>query len=250
MPSPPHKHNLEHLTERHAWLRAAVLGANDGIISTACLLAGFIGASASTDDLIFAGIAAILAGSLSMAAGEAVSVASQADAEQAELEIEAKHLKNHPELEEQELTEIYQARGLNPELANQVAKALMTHDALGAHARDELGLSETTAAKPLQAAFSSALSFVAGSVIPFFSATLPAYLMQSREHQILYLFIATMISLIGLGYCSAILSKAPRKRAVIRIFSIGLVVLFISLALGEGTSRLFLTNNPTTTISQ
>ncbi len=94
MPSPPHKHNLEHLTERHAWLRAAVLGANDGIISTACLLAGFIGASASTDDLIFAGIAAILAGSLSMAAGEAVSVASQADAEQAELEIPNSKSKN------------------------------------------------------------------------------------------------------------------------------------------------------------
>lgn len=238
-PHKKHNYNQEHLTKRHAWLRAAVLGANDGIISTACLLAGFIGANASTDALIFAGIAAIIAGSLSMAAGEAVSVSSQADAEQAELEIEAEHLKTHPELEEQELSEIYQSRGLDKKLADQVAKSLMAHDALGAHARDELGLTETYAAQPVTAAVSSALSFLIGATIPFLSVLIPAYFEMTRNNQTFLLFSATMLSLVGLGYYSAVLSRAPRQRAVLRILCIGLGALAISLALGEG-SALFL----------
>lgn len=230
-------HNHEHFTDRHAWLRAAVLGANDGIISTACLLAGFVGASASTDSLIFAGIAAIVAGSLSMAAGEAVSVASQADAEEAELRIEKAHIEAHPEFERQELTRIYEARGLDRELASQVATELMKHDALGAHARDELGLTEEHAAKPLVAAISSALSFLVGALIPFLGVVLPIVLGLGSTAQTASLGGSTLIALIGLGYTSAVLSKAPRGRAVIRIFSLGLAALLISLLLGEGAGQ-------------
>ncbi|QKI90010.1 VIT1/CCC1 transporter family protein [Thiomicrorhabdus xiamenensis] len=161
----------EHLSNKHyshrmGWLRAAVLGANDGIISVVSILVGVIAAGSSKEDILLVGIAALVAGALSMAAGEYVSVSSQSDTEKADLEIERKALEEDWETELAELALIYRERGVSPETAHQVAKELMAHDALGAHARDELGLSEIHTARPLQAAFASAASFISGAGIP------------------------------------------------------------------------------------
>ncbi len=159
-------HREKHHTHRVGWLRAAVLGANDGIVSTASLLIGVAAAEAAHDSVILAGVAGLVAGAMSMAAGEYVSVYSQADTEKADLEKEAKELVLSPVHELQELTMIYIDRGLTPELAEEVAKQLTEHDALGAHARDELGISEVTTARPLQAAGFSAVSFAIGAALP------------------------------------------------------------------------------------
>jgi VIT1/CCC1 family predicted Fe2+/Mn2+ transporter len=148
------------------WLRATVLGANDGILSTASLVLGVAAAHATHANIVVAGVAGLVAGSMSMAAGEYVSVHSQADTEQADLELERKELKADDRGEHKELAAIYVARGLDPSLAKQVAQQLMAHDALGAHARDELGISSTLAARPLQAALASAASFAVGAVMP------------------------------------------------------------------------------------
>ena len=155
-----------HKSERIGWLRAAVLGANDGIVSTASLVVGVAASGASRSDVLLAGVAGLVAGALSMAAGEYVSVSSQADTERADLALERTELAADQPGEEQELTEIYVRRGLEPTLARNVAQQLMAHDALGAHARDELGLSDKLAARPLQAAFASAATFVAGAALP------------------------------------------------------------------------------------
>jgi VIT1/CCC1 family predicted Fe2+/Mn2+ transporter len=155
-----------HRTERIAWLRAAVLGANDGILSTSSLVLGVAAAHASHSNVLVAGIAGLVAGAMSMAAGEYVSVHSQADTEQAELKLERAELKADDQGEHKELTAIYVSRGLDPSLAKQVAEQLMVHDALGAHARDELGISETLRARPTQAAFASAASFAVGGAMP------------------------------------------------------------------------------------
>jgi len=155
-----------HRSERVGWLRAAVLGANDGIVSTASLVLGVAAAHAARNDILIAGIAGLVAGALSMAAGEYVSVSSQADTERADLARERIELATQPEAEETELATIYERRGLEPALARAVAQQLMAHDALGAHARDELGLSEKFAARPLQAAFASALTFAVGAALP------------------------------------------------------------------------------------
>jgi VIT1/CCC1 family predicted Fe2+/Mn2+ transporter len=155
-----------HRSERVGWLRAAVLGANDGIVSTASLVVGVAAAHAARNDILIAGIAGLVAGALSMAAGEYVSVSSQADTERADLARERIELATQPEAEETELATIYERRGLEPALARTVAQQLMAHDALGAHARDELGLSEKFAARPLQAAFASALTFAVGAALP------------------------------------------------------------------------------------
>jgi VIT1/CCC1 family predicted Fe2+/Mn2+ transporter len=161
-----------HRTERIGWLRASVLGANDGIVSTASLVLGVAAAHAARHDILIAGIAGLVAGAMSMAAGEYVSVHSQADTEKAELELEKSELKaNHP-AELQELAAIYVARGLEPALAQQVAQQLMAHDELGAHARDELGISENFRARPLQAAFASAASFAVGAILPLLIAAI------------------------------------------------------------------------------
>jgi VIT1/CCC1 family predicted Fe2+/Mn2+ transporter len=155
-----------HRTGRIGWLRAAVLGANDGILSTSSLVLGVAAAHASHSNILVAGVAGLVAGAMSMAAGEYVSVHSQADTEKAELELERRELKADDKGEQQELTAIYIARGLDPSLAKKVAEQLMIHDALGAHARDELGISETLRARPIQAALTSACSFAVGAAMP------------------------------------------------------------------------------------
>src|SRR5512145_1404032 len=161
-----HLHKESHLVERIGWLRAAVLGANDGIISTASLILGVAAAAAGKSDILLAGVAGLVAGAMSMAAGEYVSVSSQSDTEQADLARERRELADDPGFEKEELAQIYVARGVEPELARQVALQLMAKDALGAHARDELGISEITTARPVQAAVASALTFSAGAGLP------------------------------------------------------------------------------------
>ena len=161
-----HRHTERHRTDRIGWLRAAVLGANDGIVSTASLVVGVAAASASHGSILLTGVAGLVAGSMSMAAGEYVSVHSQADTETADLSRERAELELDPASERRELAAIYVARGLQPGLAQQVAEQLMQHDALGAHARDELGISETLSARPIQAALASAASFAVGAVLP------------------------------------------------------------------------------------
>lgn len=155
-----------HRTERLGWLRAAVLGANDGIISTASLVLGVAAAQATRDGIVLAGAAGLVAGAMSMAAGEYVSLSSQADSEEAELDVERKELEEDRAGERKELTTIYIRRGLDPSLAKQVAQQLMAHDALGAHARDELGISDTLSARPVQAALASGAAFASGAVMP------------------------------------------------------------------------------------
>jgi VIT1/CCC1 family predicted Fe2+/Mn2+ transporter len=160
------RHIERHRTDRIGWLRAAVLGANDGIVSTASLILGVAAANATHGNVMVAGIAGLVAGAMSMAAGEYVSVRSQADSEQAALSLESAELKADNAGEQRELTAIYVGRGLDPQLAKQVAEQLMAHDALGAHARDELGISETFSARPIQAALTSAASFAVGAAMP------------------------------------------------------------------------------------
>ena len=160
------RHIERHKTARIGWLRAAVLGANDGIVSTASLMVGVAAASASQSSILLTGVAGLVAGAMSMAAGEYVSVHSQADTEQADIRREAAELKKDPTAEHSELASIYVSRGLDAELAKQVAVQLMQHDAIGAHARDELGISDSMNAKPIQAALSSAASFAAGAALP------------------------------------------------------------------------------------
>jgi VIT1/CCC1 family predicted Fe2+/Mn2+ transporter len=165
-------HTERHRTNRIGWLRAAVLGANDGIVSTASLLLGVAAAHATHSNVMVAGIAGLVAGAMSMAAGEYVSVRSQADSEEAALNLERAELKTDDPSERRELTAIYIGRGLDPALAKQVADQLMAHDALGAHARDELGFSETLSARPIQAALTSAASFAVGAAMPVLTVVL------------------------------------------------------------------------------
>ena len=191
-------HPERHLVERIGWLRAAVLGANDGIVSTASLIVGVAAASSGKPEVLVAGLAGLVAGAMSMAAGEFVSVSSQADTEQADLARERRELQEDPESELQELTQIYVDRGLDQDLARQVAKQLMAKDALGAHSRDELGISEVVAARPVQAAITSALTFAAGAALPMivalavpFGALIPA------------VAAASLVFLAGLGAVGA-----------------------------------------------
>jgi vacuolar iron transporter family protein len=165
------RHKERHRTERMGWLRAAVLGANDGIVSTASLVLGVAAAHGTRSNVLVAGVAGMVAGAMAMAAGEYVSVHSQADTEQAELKRERAELKADDKGEHEELAAIYVARGLDPSLAKQVAYQLMAHDAIGAHARDELGITETLRARPIQAAFASALSFAVGAAMPLLTST-------------------------------------------------------------------------------
>jgi VIT1/CCC1 family predicted Fe2+/Mn2+ transporter len=166
------RHKERHRTERIGWLRAAVLGANDGIVSTASLVLGVAAANATHGGVMVAAIAGLVSGAMSMAAGEYVSVQSQADSEQAELDLERVELEVDDPGERRELSAIYVGRGLDPALAQQVAKQLMAHDALGAHARDELGITETLSARPIQAACTSAASFAVGAAMPLSAVAL------------------------------------------------------------------------------
>lgn len=163
-------HREMHRSHRVGWLRAAVLGANDGIVSTASLVIGVAAAHAARADILLAGVAGLVAGAMSMAAGEYVSVSSQSDVEKADLELERKSLNDDYELELQELADIYEKRGLDTNLAKQVAEQLMAYDALGAHAKDELGLTENARARPMQAAFFSAGTFTIGAALPLLTA--------------------------------------------------------------------------------
>ena len=159
-------HNEKHRSHRIGWLRAAVLGASDGIVSTSSLIIGVAAAGSQHHEVIIAGVAGLIAGAASMATGEYVSVSSQADTERADIELERKHLEDEPEFERRELAEIYIDRGLEPDLAKEVARQLMEHDALAAHTRDELGITDTSTANPIQAAIFSAVSFSLGAALP------------------------------------------------------------------------------------
>ncbi|MDH3550553.1 MAG: VIT family protein, partial [Gammaproteobacteria bacterium] len=197
-------HHEVHRAHRVGWLRAAVLGANDGIVSTASLIIGVAAAGAAHADILLAGIAGLVAGAMSMAAGEYVSVSSQSDTEKADLELEKKSLNTDFEFEKLELAEIYQDRGLTPELALQVAEQLMDHDALGAHARDEIGISEMSNARPIQAAFSSAGTFVVGAALPLLVAWLTP-----GPQLILLVALASLFFLALLGGLAARTGGAP-----------------------------------------
>jgi VIT1/CCC1 family predicted Fe2+/Mn2+ transporter len=216
-----------HLSHRSNWLRAAVLGANDGILSTASLVLGVAASGASGAAIVTAGIAGLVAGALSMAAGEYVSVSSQRDAEQADIRLEERELRRDPPGELRELAEIYEQRGLSSALASQVALALSHHGALAAHARDELGLSEARLARPFQAAWTSAASFSAGAALPLLVVALaPA---SARVGAVV---VATLIALGLLGDVGAQLGGAPRRRATVRVIVWGAVAMAITAAIG------------------
>ncbi len=201
------RHRERHRTDRIGWLRAAVLGANDGIVSTASLVLGVAAAHATPSNVLVAGIAGLVAGAMSMAAGEYVSVHSQADTEEADLERERVELKTDEEGERRELTAIYVGRGLDPALAKQVATQLMAHDALGAHARDELGMSNTLSARPIQAALASACSFAAGAALPLIAVAL------APEGSIMPVVAAT--SLVFLAILGALAARAGGARMTV-----------------------------------
>lgn len=225
-----YRHIEHHAIERIGWLRAAVLGANDGIISTASLIMGVAAASATRDPVLISGVAALIAGALSMAAGEYVSVSSQSDAEQADLTRERYELDNMPEVERQELVQIYIARGLTQDLAERVADQLSAKDALKAHARDELGISEFTEARPVQAALASAATFSAGAALPLATAWLaPLDLLQWVVGGSSLLFLAL------LGFLGAWAGKARPLKPVIRVVFWGIV----AMAATAGIGRLF-----------
>lgn len=194
----PHRHREGHKSHRAGWLRAAVLGANDGIISTASLMMGMATAGTSGSTLLLSGVAALVAGAMSMAAGEYVSVRSQADTEAADLARETHELATDVAGEHRELEEIYVARGLERDLAREVARQLMAHDALGAHARDELGITEIFSARPLQAAITSALTFAAGALIP-----LVVVLLHPPEYIAFAISSVSLLALIVLGGLAA-----------------------------------------------
>ncbi len=194
----PRMHSERHRTERIGWLRAAVLGANDGIVSTASLVIGVAAASAARGDVLIAGVAGLVAGAMSMAAGEYVSVKSQSDTEAADIARERAELAADAGAEHRELAGIYVTRGLDAALADQVATQLMEHDALGAHARDELGISETLSARPVQAALSSAASFTAGAALPLLVALLaPAGFLPAAVAGSSLVFLATLGAVAG-----------------------------------------------------
>lgn len=189
-----------HRSHRVGWLRAAVLGANDGIVSTSSLVIGVAAAASGHEAVMLAGVAGLFAGALSMAAGEYVSVYSQADTEKADIELEKKHLEAEPEFELRELAAIYEDRGLTPELALEVAEQLMAHDALGAHTRDELGISETTSARPLQAAIFSAAAFSVGAALPLIMTWFSPFT--------LMIWVVAVSSLVFLAILGAVAAKA------------------------------------------
>ncbi|QHM94878.1 VIT1/CCC1 transporter family protein [Kosakonia sacchari] len=218
--------------ERHSigtvgWLRAAVLGANDGIVSTASLVLGITSAGTPSSGILLAGIAGLVAGAMSMATGEYVSVSSQTDTENAALAQEKRELVDDYEGEVLELTSLYIQRGLEPLLAHQVAQQLMAKDALDAHAREELGLTETNSAQPLQAAIFSALSFSAGAVLPLIVAWLaPATLVFP------FVILSTLFSLTLLGYISSIVGKASPLKAILRITFWSAMAMAVSMGAG------------------
>jgi VIT1/CCC1 family predicted Fe2+/Mn2+ transporter len=216
-----------HYSHRVGWLRAAVLGANDGIVSTASLIIGVAAASAGPREVLIAGVAGLVAGSMSMAAGEYVSVSAQADTESADLDRERHELETNPENEHLELAQIYEARGLDPALASQVSAQLMEHDALGAHARDELGLSKTHTARPLQAAFISAATFALGAALP-----LLVVLFTSQASLIAAVAGSSLISLALLGWTAAHAGGTSVMSSITRVTFWGVLAMAATAGIG------------------
>lgn len=225
-----HAAQERHLGGRAAWLRAGVLGANDGLISTASLMVGVAAADSSRSAILVAGVAGLTAGALSMAAGEYVSVSSQRDTEQADLERERRELEADPDAERDELARIYRDRGLSPALAEQVADELSQLDRLAVHARDELGFDPEALANPGQAATVSALSFVIGAVVPILIGALA-----SSGLRVPLTMIVTLVGLVVLGAAGAKLGGAPQRRAAVRVLVGGALALIISLGIGRLT---------------
>ncbi len=223
-------HQEIHRAHRIGWLRAAVLGANDGIVSTASLIIGVAAANSTQQSILLAGVAGLVAGAMSMAAGEYVSVSSQSDTENADLALEAQSLEESPEFELAELAEIYEKRGLDSALARQVAERLMAHDALGAHARDEIGIVDSSSARPVQAAFSSAVTFIVGAMLPLLVAwAVPA------TNLILWVSVASLVSLALLGGVAARAGGASISVGSIRVSFWGA----LAMALTAGVGRVF-----------
>ncbi len=222
------RHRELHRASRIGWLRAAVLGANDGLISTASLIVGVVAADAARSDVLVTGVAGLVAGALSMAAGEYVSVSSQADTETADLSRERKELASDPASERAELAGIYVSRGVAPELAVQVAEQMMARDALAAHARDELGLNDLTRAQPLQAALASALTFAGGAALPLLAAwLLPSPWLLSG------IAISVLLLLLLLGGLAARAGGASVIRGAVRVGFWGLVAMGITAGVGN-----------------
>jgi VIT1/CCC1 family predicted Fe2+/Mn2+ transporter len=220
-------HTESHSIERVGWLRAAVLGANDGIVSTASLIVGVAAAAAGKPELIVAGAAGLAAGALSMAAGEYVSVSSQSDTEQADLARERKELETQPEFELKELAATFEKRGVEPALARKVAQQMTRHDALDAHAREELGISSITSARPLQAAFASALTFAVGAVLP-----LIAVLVSPLEYVSWTVVASSLVFLALLGFLGAKAGGAPAGRAIARVVFWGALAMAVTAGVG------------------
>ncbi len=218
--------NIEHRTGKAGWLRAAVLGSNDGLVSTASLMIG-VAAAQKSDFLITAGFAGIAAGAMSMAVGEYVSVKSQNDIEESDKKIEMQHLAIDPEGELEELVHIYMNRGLSEKLAHEVATAMHDKDALQAHLRDELGQFEHTKARPIQAAVASAIAFTSGGVIPLIGA-----LVASESNQVTAILVFTAFGLLATGVISARIASSPIPKTVLRIFAGGALGVIITAGIG------------------
>jgi VIT1/CCC1 family predicted Fe2+/Mn2+ transporter len=221
-------HREVHLVHRIGWLRAAVLGANDGLVSTASLIVGVAAASSGKPEILVAGLAGLAAGAMSMAAGEYVSVSSQSDTENADLERERRELANDPAAELRELAEIYKGRGVDPDLARQMAEQLTASDALTAHARDELGITEAGAARPAQAALTSAATFAVGAALPLAMAVVTPV-----EHVIVGVSVASVLFLAVLGALSAWTGGAPLIRGTLRVGFWGIAAMAVTAAIGR-----------------
>jgi VIT1/CCC1 family predicted Fe2+/Mn2+ transporter len=226
----PHTHRESHRSARIGWLRAAVLGANDGTISVASLVVGVAAAGAPQSSVLLTGVAGLVAGAMSMAAGEYVSVQSQADTESADIEREKHELKTQPKRELAELTSIYVSRGLDQRLARLVAKKLMSSDALGAHVRDELGITKTLRARPIQAALASAISFVVGAIVPIAAALLAPSAWVAEVSS-----ATALVTLVILGGTAAYAGGASIVRGAMRVAFWGA----LAMGLTAGVGRLF-----------
>ncbi len=222
------RHAERHRVNRAGWLRAAVLGANDGLLSTASLIVGVAAAAVAPDQVLITGVAGLVAGAMSMAAGEYVSVSSQADSEAAERALEVREIAADPVAEQRELAKIYEGRGLAPALAAEVAAQLMARDAIGSHLRDELGLSEEMAARPVQAALASAASFAVGAALPLACVILaPAPLLSAT------VFVVALVALAGLGATGAMLGGAPLLRPTLRVLFWGALAMVVTIGIGR-----------------
>ncbi len=222
------RHTERHRTDRIGWLRAAVLGANDGIVSTASLVIGVAAAGSTRSAVATAGIAGLIAGAMSMAAGEYISVSSQRDAEEADIRVETEAIEQHRLVELRELAKIYEDRGVEPGLARLVAEQLMAHDAVGAHVRDELGITEIAQARPFQASWTSAIAFTSGAILPLLAITLTP-----TSARIAVTVVVALAALLGLGALGAYAGGAPLKRAAARVVAWSSVAMALTYAVGR-----------------